>query len=363
MRKLISSVFLYILLTLTNNCISMDTDYMLWVETSLHAPPAKDCDSDFDVLSGIFADATRLDKDARQKIVAALENEIRANPQNARAYFWLSLHKPAQEKELLRKAAELNNAYQPFIDRYLKVKTKTETAAYEIYQMHVAMGVSDYPEHRGNFDVVRTHLNSKILKEIDAVDPWGHPYQYYCDSKTESYWIISYGSDSKPNKELYDSNGKPRQMTPSSTVNEAEDIVFFDDHFVLYPQDASEWVFKPVEFNTSDPLLTGARRASQRFQFDRATAHYEEYRKRNPSKGTTISTELIKAYFNWGVQMLKRGNCRSARDILTMGRLVEAQTKSKESAELERVQRLAIVCEKTGVDSVRKDIAALTILP
>ena len=67
-------------------------------------------------------------------------------------------------------------------------------------------------------------------------DAWGHDFKYVNNNDPDGYWIISYGADGKPDKDLYDKNGVPQLEGIQTTKDPNADIVWQIDFPMQYPE-------------------------------------------------------------------------------------------------------------------------------
>ena len=89
--------------------------------------------------------------------------------------------------------------------RPLLVKGKQDTARAEIAQVCAALDTfyttyNRYPSNAEGLTILRqkTEKFTEPLLTGDAVDPWGHPYQYNAPGRQGPYEVLSFGADGRP---------------------------------------------------------------------------------------------------------------------------------------------------------------------
>jgi hypothetical protein len=76
-------------------------------------------------------------------------------------------------------------------------------------------------------------------RTIPTKDAWGNDFQYRRDPESKHFWLISYGSDGKPDSGVYDTNGFPNKEKYPPTSDAKSDIILRDDGFVQCEPTAS----------------------------------------------------------------------------------------------------------------------------
>lgn len=74
-----------------------------------------------------------------------------------------------------------------------------------------------------------------VLSEQPHKDVWGNELKYFCLNPNGPYWIVSYGSDGKPDAGIYEPNGLPKERLFKLTTSSSEDFVYSSNGFVREP--------------------------------------------------------------------------------------------------------------------------------
>lgn len=92
-----------------------------------------------------------------------------------------------------------------------------------------------YPEGKTIMEL-KEKVEPQYVKELPLKDDWGKMFVYKTDDSRQTYWIISYGADGKPDSGIYDSKLLPNKSAAVETTNPGDDIIFSIGNFLRYPK-------------------------------------------------------------------------------------------------------------------------------
>lgn len=100
-----------------------------------------------------------------------------------------------------------------------------------------AMDHDAYPlGESGDLQILVQTLQPTYIKTLPLKDEWGNPFRYYCVNPKETFWLVSYGEDGKPEKGIYNANGVPSGTEQVATTTPDGDIILSNGSFIRYPR-------------------------------------------------------------------------------------------------------------------------------
>lgn len=96
-----------------------------------------------------------------------------------------------------------------------------------------------YPKASGSVKNLKPFLEPWCYRNGPVKDAWDNEFQYLVSEDLQHYWIISYGTDNKPDINIYDSKGFPKDEEVENSSYE-QDIIFSNGSFLRYPTEFKE---------------------------------------------------------------------------------------------------------------------------
>lgn len=87
-------------------------------------------------------------------------------------------------------------------------RTMEDMRAFGSAILSYTMETDAYPT-ASNLAAVAKLLEPQYIRKLPLQDQWKHDFNYIYDSEKDQFWLVSYGSDGKPDKGLYNAKGIP----------------------------------------------------------------------------------------------------------------------------------------------------------
>lgn len=210
-------------------------------------------------------------------------------------------------------------------------------------------------------------LEPTYIKRLPLKDDWGNDFYYYCKDATEGYWIISFGEDGKPEKEIYDANGIPNKKAEGVINSPDMDLILRNGGFIRSNDLAElqqrgqadtsrqESIEIPETPSEGDPVSKGDKYFHLQM-FDAAIKEYEAAIKLDPKSRSKVTDRLVKAFYNLGLISLREKDCNRAKDTFARARFLNDSDKlSNEGFDI------ASRCIAGGYDSIMKSVVFLEL--
>ncbi|PWT88734.1 MAG: hypothetical protein C5B54_10080, partial [Acidobacteria bacterium] len=139
-------------------------------------------------------------------------------------------------------------------DLEIAEKTMGEMRAISGTILDYAMDENAMPQGKTIEEVLQKIKSEPENKDanLSQTDGWNNPFHYVASSKGEppgECWLISYGSDGKPDADIYGADGIPTSKANGATEKSEDDIIIHNGEFIRYPAalKTSKWFNAPED--------------------------------------------------------------------------------------------------------------------